>query len=299
MLNENNIRCFLSVAETLNFTKTSKQLYMSQQSVSQHIARMEERLGFPLFIRSRSHVALTTEGEAFRAFFQDVSERYQKLLEEQRAAYSDSCAAPVLIMGSQNWIDLGPAFAAARRALRQEVPEFEIRSVRQNPNVLRTAFLRREVQVAVMYAHSAPQGRGIEVTPLIEVPVVLLASPDYPTAGHPQGVEDFCGEPLILERFDGESEEDTRQRAERQCSEVGLRPSRLIIVPDRDTAFTEADMGQGVVLTTSICRIMRSGNLRQYPTSLRERLVWVCHTDEKNELAFRYLEKLLAAFRVA
>lgn len=59
MLTETNLRCFLSLAVTLNFTRTAKELYMSQQAVSQHISRLEEDLGFPLFVRTRRSVSMT------------------------------------------------------------------------------------------------------------------------------------------------------------------------------------------------------------------------------------------------
>ena len=52
MLNEASIRCFLTVAETLSFTEAAKLMYMTQQSVSKYIAKLEEDLGFQLFIRS-------------------------------------------------------------------------------------------------------------------------------------------------------------------------------------------------------------------------------------------------------
>ena len=42
MINEGRIRCFLTLAETLSFTETAKLLYMTQQGVSKHIARIEE-----------------------------------------------------------------------------------------------------------------------------------------------------------------------------------------------------------------------------------------------------------------
>jgi DNA-binding transcriptional LysR family regulator len=57
------MRCFISVAEALNFTKGAKRLYRSQQVVSRQIANLEKELGFRLFCRSTKHVALTQEAE--------------------------------------------------------------------------------------------------------------------------------------------------------------------------------------------------------------------------------------------
>jgi DNA-binding transcriptional LysR family regulator len=58
------MRCFIAVAEALNFTKGAKRLYSSQQVVSRQIANLERELDFRLFYRSTKYVALTPEAEA-------------------------------------------------------------------------------------------------------------------------------------------------------------------------------------------------------------------------------------------
>ena len=62
MLNETCINCFLTLAQTLNFTKTANLMSFSQQAVSQMISRMENDMGVHLFIRSNHHVAITPAG---------------------------------------------------------------------------------------------------------------------------------------------------------------------------------------------------------------------------------------------
>ena len=48
MISEQKIRLFLSLSETLNFTETANQLFITQQAVSKHIAQLEADLGFQL-----------------------------------------------------------------------------------------------------------------------------------------------------------------------------------------------------------------------------------------------------------
>lgn len=59
-----NIRCFLSAAEEMNFTKASQKLYISQQTLSGHIAKIEEEYGCKLFNRAPP-LSLTSEGIVF------------------------------------------------------------------------------------------------------------------------------------------------------------------------------------------------------------------------------------------
>jgi len=57
------LRTFTAIAETLNFTKASEKLHLTQSAVSHQIKALEEELGVPLFIRAKSGVILTDAGK--------------------------------------------------------------------------------------------------------------------------------------------------------------------------------------------------------------------------------------------
>jgi LysR family transcriptional regulator, cyn operon transcriptional activator len=60
------LRYFLAVAETENFTRAAERLNISQPSVSQQITQLEQALRTPLFRRVGKRVFLTEAGAAFR-----------------------------------------------------------------------------------------------------------------------------------------------------------------------------------------------------------------------------------------
>lgn len=57
------IQIFLSAAETLSFTKSAQIFNMTQSGISKAISKLEELLGFSLFIRVNRSLALTPAGE--------------------------------------------------------------------------------------------------------------------------------------------------------------------------------------------------------------------------------------------
>ena len=61
-MNFQNLKYFLLVAEELNITRAAERLYISQQSLSNHIANMERELDVKLFTRSPK-LSLTYAGE--------------------------------------------------------------------------------------------------------------------------------------------------------------------------------------------------------------------------------------------
>lgn len=66
MINFLNLEYFLIAAEELNFTKAAKRLYISQQSLSNHISNMEKEFGVVLFNRT-TPLTLTYAGRALKA----------------------------------------------------------------------------------------------------------------------------------------------------------------------------------------------------------------------------------------
>ena len=59
MVNTNRIETFLRAVETLNFSKTAKQLHISQPTVSHHIKILEQEMGVTLFERTNTSLQLT------------------------------------------------------------------------------------------------------------------------------------------------------------------------------------------------------------------------------------------------
>lgn len=75
------IECFLAVAKHLSFSKAADFLYISQPVLSRRILKLEQELGFELFVRSSRGLKLTKEGEMFREFFFNTSDEFNKLIE--------------------------------------------------------------------------------------------------------------------------------------------------------------------------------------------------------------------------
>jgi len=59
------LRLFISLSQTLNFTKTANEFYVTQPTVSNYIKALESSLGVTLLNRNSHSVSLTPEGKEF------------------------------------------------------------------------------------------------------------------------------------------------------------------------------------------------------------------------------------------
>ncbi|SDB26510.1 LysR family transcriptional regulator [Eubacterium oxidoreducens] len=74
------VRCFLEVAEHLNFTNAAKALFISQSNISRQVSAFEEELGLSLFTRNTKGVRLTHEGEILAETLTNLSQEWNQAL---------------------------------------------------------------------------------------------------------------------------------------------------------------------------------------------------------------------------
>ncbi len=66
------LKLFLSLSKTLNFTKTANQFYVTQPTVSNNIKMLENSIGVTLLKRDSHSVSLTEEGKNFIAYANQI-----------------------------------------------------------------------------------------------------------------------------------------------------------------------------------------------------------------------------------
>ena len=66
------LKYFLKVAETLNFSEAARKLYITQSTLSQQISHLEQEIGLPLFERNSHEVYLTEAGKELLPYAQNA-----------------------------------------------------------------------------------------------------------------------------------------------------------------------------------------------------------------------------------
>lgn len=93
------LRYFIAVADTLNFSRAASSVYLSQSALSRQIMDLEKEVGLPLFRRSTRQVELTDAGRALQKSAKELISRWEKMLPEVRNAVSDEARSLTLTIG--------------------------------------------------------------------------------------------------------------------------------------------------------------------------------------------------------
>lgn len=76
------LRTFREVAETLNFTKASEKLHLTQSAISHQIKALEDDLGVPLFIRGKRGVIITDAGKIALEYAMRILDETEEMREK-------------------------------------------------------------------------------------------------------------------------------------------------------------------------------------------------------------------------
>ena len=161
---------FLVLARERSFTKAAEQLHITQQSLSSHIAALEQELGCQLLLR-RVPLELTYAGTVFLRY----ASGFQQNISAMRQEFCD-------ITGNQKGIlRIGIAFTRGRTIMpelihifQKKYPNISIELAEASNDALHKNLLSGEIDLAI--ANFPDTLQGIELHDFYKEEVVLLIS---------------------------------------------------------------------------------------------------------------------------
>ena len=112
-----HLRYFVAVAEELHFGRAAERLHLSQPPLSQQIRRLEELLGYALFVRTSRSVKLTNAGEVYLERARRTLRNVQRDIDETRSiGQGEVGSLNIGFVGSAMLTTLPGIFRAYRKA---------------------------------------------------------------------------------------------------------------------------------------------------------------------------------------
>ncbi|TWI61157.1 LysR family transcriptional regulator of gallate degradation [Pseudoduganella lurida] len=197
LLNERRLQAAVLLAEVHHMPSVAHAMGTSQSAVSQAIARLEDMLGQPLFLRTAHGMVPTDAGRRW-------VERFERVLAELRHIPEDIAALAGVVEGVVTVGALPLArsqlLPGAIAAVLQKHPKLRIRSLESPYEELTAGLLSGRIDF-IVGALRAGAGDAFDTRVLIEDRVALIARRGHPLAGKRRiRPADLAAYPWVLSR---------------------------------------------------------------------------------------------------
>ncbi|QHN02864.1 LysR family transcriptional regulator [Granulicella sp. WH15] len=173
-----HLRYFVAVAEELHFGRAAQRLHLAQPPLSQQIRKLEEILGYPLFLRTSRSVALTATGQAFLQSARRTLRNVQSDIEEARSVGRGE-------VGSLHIGFVGSAMLATLPAMLRAYTQAYPR-VRLHLHESFTSSVLEGLENGTLDAGILRDGDptdGLDITTIFSEPYVAVLPASHPRAG--------------------------------------------------------------------------------------------------------------------
>lgn len=172
------LRYFVAVADTLNFSRASESLYVSQSALSKQIADLEQELGVILFQRDKRTVELSQAGRLLLGEAKAILLRSEKLLPMLQETHKQVQQERNIYIGVETRAEQSPQIhhilAEAVYQQRQKVPGLQAVFWSREYMELKKALLDDELDLGIFFSSETEAGSGLESYVLYEDEMVLV-----------------------------------------------------------------------------------------------------------------------------
>ena len=261
-----HIRYFVAVAEELHFGRAARRLHLAQPPLSQQIRRLEEILGYPLFLRTSRQVKLTTAGETFLDRARSTLRKVQDDMEVARSAGRGELGLLTVGFIGSGMLTALPAMLGE---YRRRHPRLKLQLRESYTSGVVQALLEGTVDVG--FLRDAGPTEGLEVEPLFSEPYIAVLPRNHPLAQRKSlSAAKLRDEPFVF--FSPGVGSRAYQKTVSVCEEHGFRPQVVQEAPQWLTILRLVGAGLGVTIAPAcveriaapdvVCRRLKNSTVR-------------------------------------
>ena len=258
-MNTTQIKCFLTLADTLNFTKAATQLYISQPALSRQISTLEQEINCLLFIRDQKSVRLTPAGALLAGELGGIQNSLENLIARVQTVGMGYTGTLTIGILEGQW--MGEEFTNLYRRFMDAYPNIDFRITQGSFAALRRQLDSGEIDLAITLEFDVAGLDDVVFRPLLRDQAVFAISKKRPLAQK----ETITFEDLMSETMLVISPDDCRIGAEMLFGDLhkhGLRPPSVRYAPNLSTVMLWVEAGLGVGIINHQSNLARNPNVR-------------------------------------
>jgi LysR family positive regulator for ilvC len=229
------LKIFVDLSTTLNFTRTGNNCNISPSALSRLIVRLEEEAGAALFIRDRRRVELTDSGRVFADFARETVLKWEELKEDFSQDVKTLKGEISLYCSVTASYSILPDILNRFRA---KYPDIHIKLKTGDAGSAIPFLINAEAELAVA-VRPAKMQEGLLFKNITDSPLVFIKQ-------RGSKLKDISG-PMILEE-----KGTVRKQADKFFAEKGIQPDIYARVSGNEAIISMVNLGLGTGLVPKI-----------------------------------------------
>lgn len=255
-----HLRYFCAVATHQGFSRSARELHVSQSAISEQISDLEREIGVPLLIRGQQKTTLTLPGEIFLSQAKKVLAAADQAVETaQRAARGEIGTLTVGFFNGGTGSDV-PAIIKDFRRLH---PHVRVSITDLVPGLQATALVNGAIDVGFTRPLETPFDQLLRSELLYQDPLVAVFPKDHPLARKPVDLRKLARERFVL--VARESSPSLFGKILALCSEAGFSPTIVSTGVAWASVVLLVEAGEGIAILPSNLQHGASKNLAFCP----------------------------------
>ncbi|MDF3003169.1 MAG: hypothetical protein K0Q48_3288 [Bacillota bacterium] len=262
-MNNLQIECVLALSNTLNFSKASEIVHMSQPSFSKIIASLEDEIGVVLFSRNKRSVIPTLAGEAFINELSQISGMYDRAVTKaQNISKGVEGSLRIGFFGTALFRTLPRLF----RTYQELHPNVTLKLKDCTHTYLSENYLSEQADLLLLPGFQARGFRNAESRFLFSDDMCVAVSRDHPFATKQEvSASDLRGEPIIV--MSRRSSLRDYDFVHHMCGQAGFSPKIVYEADILHNIFLMVECNVGVSIFASHLQQFANENISFLPIS--------------------------------
>jgi DNA-binding transcriptional LysR family regulator len=244
------VKCFLTLAKTMNFTKAAELLSISQPTLSKQISALEKNIGVLLFKRSLRDVSLTPGGkvmyDAMEYSFLQISQGIERARNIQRGHEG------VLRIGYLQGWNLDAFLQDILISFREQYPKINLRINRWNTSKLLAGLDRNELDVFFSQSNVADIREDLHHEMIYHTNALVACSQNYNLLKSFEA-QDYTSDTFIL--VASEADPIAQSYLDAFCAYMKFSCKHAQLVDSAEAQLLAVKYGMGIALLGPLSRI--------------------------------------------
>ena len=244
MIRIDYIREFVRLADELNFSRASEDMYITQSSLSRHVSILESELGVRLLDRNTRNVSLTNEGRELYGDFTKLLDDYDAALGHAKLL-SSGYSGRVTISTPVYWLTGYVEPAILQFSLRY--PEIKVDLDIRDPITAVENLCRGTADLALGFESDTARDEVV-FKKVFDERLCVLMSASHPLSGRKSvSLGDFASDRFVMSEKD-DPRGRLRSEISKRMARHGIDPSQMTISENSITAGLAIRRTNAVIL---------------------------------------------------